>query len=168
MKRIILSTLTLALALALGPALPAHAGEKKPGAAKAKKAKAKKGKKAAKKKAAADKKEHSSQSGLKWTVLEEGKGETPKRGQTVVAHYTGWLTNGKKFDSSRDRKDPLRFKVGVGQVIKGWDEGLMRMRPGDRFKFTIPAKLAYGDRSVGPIPPNSVLIFDVKLLKIVK
>ena len=135
--------------------------------AKAKAAAAKK--KAAKKaKKEAANKEHSSQSGLKWTVLKEGKGETPKRGDKVVVHYTGWLTNGKKFDSSRDRGEPFKFTVGVGQVIKGWDEGVMRMRPGDRFKFTIPANLAYGERGVGPIPPNSVLVFDVEFIKVSK
>ena len=86
----------------------------------------------------------------------------------MVVHYTGWLTDGTKFDSSRDRKEPFRFPVGVGRVIKGWDEGVMRMRPGDRFKFTIPANLAYGERGVGPIPPNSTLIFDVKFIKVAK
>ncbi len=159
-------TRTMIIAVALTLAAPmAHAGEKKPAPAKAKK-KAKQKKAPAKAKDA--KKEHSSQSGLKWTVLKEGKGESPKRGQTVVVHYTGWLKNGNIFDSCRDRNEPFRFQVGVGRVIKGWDEGVMRMKPGARYKFTIPPKLAYGERGVGPIPSNSTLIFDVKFIKVAK
>ncbi len=162
-------TIMIIAALTLASPVVAHADDKKAAPARkkaAKKAKKKGAKKEAKKEAA--KKEHSSQSGLKWTVLKEGKGERPKRGDRVVVHYTGWLTNGKKFDSSRDRGSKFKFKVGVGQVIKGWDEGVMRMRPGDRFKFTIPAKLAYGERGIGPIPPNSTLIFDVEFFKVAK
>ena len=152
-------TILIIAALSLASPVVVQAKEKAPAAKK-------KAAKKAKKEAA--NKEHSSQSGLKWTVLKEGKGETPKRGDKVVVHYTGWLTNGKKFDSSRDRGEPFKFTVGVGQVIKGWDEGVMRMRPGDRFKFTIPANLAYGERGVGPIPPNSVLVFDVEFIKVSK
>ena len=106
-------------------------------------------------------------SGLKYTVIKAGKGATPKTGVTVFVHYTGTLTNGKKFDSSRDRGQPFSFAVGTGQVIKGWDEGLSTMKVGERRKFTIPAKLGYGATGAGKdIPPNATLIFDVELLKI--
>lgn len=104
-------------------------------------------------------------SGLKYEVLKEGTGETPKSGQTVTVHYTGTLTDGSKFDSSRDRGQPFQFKVGVGQVIKGWDEGLSTMKVGERRKFTIPPDLGYGSRGAGGvIPPDATLIFDVELL----
>ena len=106
-------------------------------------------------------------SGLKYVVLNEGTGATPKTGQTVVVHYTGTLEDGTKFDSSRDRGQPFSFKLGVGQVIKGWDEGLSTMKVGDRRKLTIPPELGYGARGAGgTIPPNATLIFDVELLKI--
>ncbi len=106
-------------------------------------------------------------SGLKYVVLTEGTGATPKTGQTVVVHYTGTLEDGTKFDSSRDRGQPFSFKLGVGQVIKGWDEGLSTMKVGDRRKLTIPPELGYGARGAGGvIPPNATLIFDVELLKI--
>lgn len=109
----------------------------------------------------------STPSGLKYVELEEGTGATPKPGQTVVVHYTGTLENGNKFDSSRDRNQPFSFKLGVGQVIKGWDEGLSTMRVGGRRKLIIPPELGYGSRGAGGvIPPNSTLIFDVELLKI--
>jgi len=95
-----------------------------------------------------------------------GTGASPNRGQTVVVHYTGWLTNGKKFDSSVDRGDPFEFKIGVGQVIQGWDQGVMTMKIGGKRKLTIPPELAYGSEDVGDglIPPNSTLIFEVELL----
>ena len=106
-------------------------------------------------------------SGLKYTRLKDGKGATPKAGQAVFVHYTGTLTNGKKFDSSRDRGQPFSFKVGAGQVIPGWDEALSTMKVGERRKLTIPPKLGYGAAGAGGvIPPNATLIFDVELLKI--
>ncbi len=106
-------------------------------------------------------------SGLKYTVLKAGKGATPKPGQEVFVHYTGTLTNGKKFDSSRDKGQPFSFKVGAGQVIPGWDEALSTMKVGERRKLTIPPKLGYGAAGAGGvIPPNATLIFDVELLKL--
>ena len=96
----------------------------------------------------------------------EGTGSSPVQGQTVVVHYTGWLTNGKKFDSSVDRNQPFEFQIGVGQVIQGWDQGVLSMKVGGKRKLTIPPKLAYGDRDVGEglIPANSTLVFEVELL----
>ncbi len=106
-------------------------------------------------------------SGLKYIDLEEGTGATPQPGQTVTVHYTGTLENGKKFDSSRDRNQPFKFKIGQGQVIKGWDEGLSTMKVGGRRQLIIPAELGYGARGAGGvIPPNATLIFDVELLKV--
>lgn len=114
-----------------------------------------------------DEKVMTTPSGLKYTELKEGNGATPKTGQTVVVHYTGTLEDGTKFDSSRDRNQPFSFKLGVGQVIKGWDEGLSTMKVGSRRQLIIPPELGYGSRGAGGvIPPNATLIFDVELLKI--
>lgn len=106
-------------------------------------------------------------SGLEYEDIEVGEGSEPQVGQTVVVHYTGWLTDGKKFDSSVDRGDPFRFSIGIGQVIKGWDEGVLSMKPGGKRRLTIPAELGYGVRGAGGvIPPNATLIFDVELLEV--
>jgi peptidylprolyl isomerase len=107
------------------------------------------------------------ESGLQYVDLTEGDGASPTRGQTVTVHYTGTLENGTKFDSSRDRNRPFQFKIGVGQVIQGWDEGVATMKVGGRRKLIIPAELGYGSRGAGGvIPPNATLIFDVELLKV--
>lgn len=106
-------------------------------------------------------------SGLQYVDIQEGTGPSPVAGQTVVVHYTGTLEDGKKFDSSVDRGDPLRFPIGKGVVIKGWDEGLMSMKVGGKRKLIIPAELGYGDRAIpGVIPANSTLLFDVELIAI--
>lgn len=104
-------------------------------------------------------------SGLKYHDDVVGQGASPRLGQRVSVHYTGWLTNGQKFDSSRDRGTPFSFTLGRGEVIKGWDEGVASMKVGGRRKLTIPPQLGYGPRGFPPvIPPNSVLVFDVELL----
>lgn len=106
-------------------------------------------------------------SGLQYRDEVVGTGDAPKTGQQVTVHYTGTLTNGTKFDSSRDRKQPFTFIIGVGQVIKGWDEGVMSMKVGGRRVLTIPSDLAYGSRgAAGVIPPNATLVFDVELLSV--
>jgi len=107
------------------------------------------------------------ESGLKYVDLVEGTGAQPQAGQTVIVHYTGTLEDGTKFDSSRDRNQPFSFRLGVGQVIRGWDEGLSTMRVGGRRQLIIPPDLGYGARGAGGvIPPNATLVFDVELLRI--
>ena len=107
------------------------------------------------------------ESGLQYIVIVEGDGVTPQPGQTVIVHYTGWLTDGNKFDSSVDRGAPFDFQLGQRAVIAGWDEGVALMRVGDKRRFIVPSDLAYGERGhPAGIPPNTTLIFDVELLDI--
>ena len=104
-------------------------------------------------------------SGLIYEDTVAGDGAEAKAGQFVTVHYTGWLTNGKKFDSSVDRKQPFTFTIGRGQVIRGWDEGVATMKVGGKRKLTIPPELGYGARGAGGvIPPNATLVFEVELL----
>jgi FKBP-type peptidyl-prolyl cis-trans isomerase FkpA len=104
--------------------------------------------------------------GLQYADAQVGSGAEAAAGQRVTVHYTGWLTDGRQFDSSRDRGDPFRFNLGAGQVIRGWDEGVAGMRVGGRRTLVIPPDLGYGARGVGPIPPNATLVFAVELLDV--
>jgi FKBP-type peptidyl-prolyl cis-trans isomerase len=106
-------------------------------------------------------------SGLKYIDEKEGTGAEAKKGDTVDVHYTGWLKDGKKFDSSKDRGRPLSFKLGEGRVIKGWEEGISGMKVGGKRKLIIPPDLAYGEKGFpGAIPPNAELTFEVELVGI--
>jgi FKBP-type peptidyl-prolyl cis-trans isomerase len=102
--------------------------------------------------------------GLQYIELQEGTGDEAKPGANVSVHYTGWLTDGRKFDSSRDRGQPFSFPLGGGQVIRGWDEGVAGMKVGGRRRLIIPPSLGYGSRGVGPIPAGATLLFNVELL----
>ncbi|OFV98698.1 MAG: peptidylprolyl isomerase [Acidobacteria bacterium RIFCSPLOWO2_12_FULL_54_10] len=108
--------------------------------------------------------------GLEYWDITEGTGEEAKRGMTVQVHYTGWLTSGKKFDSSVDRGKPFEFKVGAGRVIKGWDDGVVGMKIGGKRQLRIPPTMGYGAGGAGGglIPPDATLIFDVELLGVTK
>lgn len=106
-------------------------------------------------------------SGLSYIEMKEGTGDQARSGQEVTVHYTGYLTNGKKFDSSVDRGKPFSFTLGTGQVIKGWDQGVEGMKVGGKRKLMIPPDLGYGSRGAGGvIPPNAELVFDVELLNV--
>ena len=105
-------------------------------------------------------------SGLKYLIVEQGKGAKVVSGKQITVHYSGFLEDGKKFDSSIERDEPIKFPVGVGRVIPGWDEGLLLLNVGTKARFIIPPKLGYGERGSGPIPPNSTLIFDVEVIDI--
>ncbi|MBV9623031.1 MAG: FKBP-type peptidyl-prolyl cis-trans isomerase [Acidobacteria bacterium] len=105
--------------------------------------------------------------GLEYWDIRPGTGATAKNGQKVTVHYTGWLTTGKKFDSSVDARKPFSFTIGTGEVIKGWDEGVTGMKVGGKRQLRVPPQLAYGERGYpGVIPPNSTLIFDIRLLSV--
>ena len=104
---------------------------------------------------------------MKIEKITAGNGAAPKQGDTVTVHYTGWLTDGTKFDSSVDRNEPFAFVLGTGQVIQGWDQGVATMRVGDKARLTSPPALAYGAGGYpGAIPPNATLIFEVELLSV--
>jgi FKBP-type peptidyl-prolyl cis-trans isomerase len=106
-------------------------------------------------------------SGLWYSDVVAGQGESAEAGRTVTVHYTGWLPDGTKFDSSRDRGEPFAFTLGAGQVIAGWDEGVKGMKVGGRRKLVLPPRLAYGDAGAPPaIPPGAILVFDVEVLKV--
>lgn len=114
------------------------------------------------------KKMNKEKNGLEWQNIKVGKGASPVKGKKVVVHYTGWLKDGKKFDSSLDRKEPFEFTIGIGQVIKGWDEGVMTMKPGGVRRLYIPPELGYGSQNVGGdlIPGNSTLVFEIELIEV--
>jgi peptidylprolyl isomerase len=110
--------------------------------------------------------EQKTASGLVYKITEQGNGIQASKGDKITVHYTGTLTNGTKFDSSKDRNQPFSFKLGIGQVFIGWDVGIALLRVGDKAVFTIPSELGYGDREMGNIPPNSTLVFEVELLNV--
>jgi FKBP-type peptidyl-prolyl cis-trans isomerase FkpA len=110
----------------------------------------------------------STRSGVEYWDIVVGTGATAVSGKMVGVHYTGWLTNGKKFDSSVDRGKPIAFPLGAGRVIKGWDEGIVGMKVGGKRQLRIPPNLGYGIHGAGPVPPNAILIFDVQLLAVGK
>ncbi len=103
---------------------------------------------------------------LQYWDLKTGNGATAAPGNTVSVHYTGWLSDGTKFDSSLDRSQPFQFRLGAGRVIKGWDEGVAGMKVGGKRQLRIPPALGYGANGTGPIPPNATLVFDVELLDV--
>jgi peptidylprolyl isomerase len=107
------------------------------------------------------------ESGLRYLITKANpNGKSPESGNTVKVHYTGYLLDGTKFDSSIDRDQPIEFPVGTGRVIPGWDEGIMLLKTGEKAELVIPSELAYGARQTGPIPPNSVLKFEVELIEV--
>lgn len=107
------------------------------------------------------------ESGLRYKIIEKGNGPKAEKGQTVSVHYEGALTSGQVFDSSFKRKQPIEFTLGIGQVIAGWDEGIGLLNVGDKARFVIPSELGYGSRGAGGvIPPDAVLVFDVKLVDV--
>jgi FKBP-type peptidyl-prolyl cis-trans isomerase len=153
MKKTVLMCACLATLLAWPYAQAAHKESAKPAAAKPA--------------AAAPAKPVTTASGLVYQDVAVGKGAAAKAGDTVVVHYTGWLTDKTKFDSSRDRNEPFEFPLGEGRVIPGWDEGVAGMKVGGKRKLTIPPNLGYGAAGAGgKIPPNATLLFDVELLGI--
>ena len=104
---------------------------------------------------------------LQIELLQAGSGPAVEAGQTVTVHYTGWLEDGTKFDSSHDRKEPFQVAAGVGQVIGGWDQALIRLRGGDKARLTIPPHLAYGEQGIPPIiPANAALVFELEILEV--
>lgn len=113
-------------------------------------------------------KEYTTESGLKYTLTRKGKGRKPVPGDNVRVHYTGKFADGKVFDSSYGRGAPIGFKLGKGQVIKGWDEGIALLAEGSKANFIIPPALGYGEKGMGSMPPNSTLYFEVELVEIVE
>lgn len=103
---------------------------------------------------------------LKIEEIKVGEGAEAKGGDVVSVHYSGTLTDGTKFDSSYDRNEPFEFTLGAGQVIEGWDKGVAGMKVGGKRKLTIPPSLGYGENAIGPIPANSILVFEVELLEV--